>query len=72
VVNDGETGLLVHYDSGDGAGFERAIATAVNDLVRDPGRAKAFGNAGRERAVSEFSWTAIAEQTAQLYRSVLG
>ncbi|HEY5114172.1 MAG TPA: glycosyltransferase, partial [Nakamurella sp.] len=71
VVNNGETGLLVHYDSTDGPGFERSIATAVNDLVRDPGRAKAYGNAGRERAVSEFSWAAIAEQTVDLYRTVL-
>jgi starch synthase len=71
VVNDGETGTLVHYDSADGPGFEVAIAAAVNDLVRDPARATAFGVAGRNRAVSEFSWTAIAEQTGELYRSVL-
>jgi hypothetical protein len=71
VVNNGETGLLVHYDAGDSAGFERAIATGVNDLVRDPARAKSYGVAGRERAVSEFSWTAIAEQTVELYTSVL-
>jgi starch synthase len=71
VVNDGETGTLVHYDSADGPGFEVAIAAAVNDLVRDPARATAFGVAGRNRAVSEFSWTAIAEQTVELYRSVL-
>jgi alpha-maltose-1-phosphate synthase len=71
VVNNGETGLLVHYDPTDGPGFERSIAIAVNDLVREPDRAKRYGNAGRERAVSAFSWTAIAEQTVELYRSVL-
>jgi starch synthase len=71
VVNNGETGLLVHYDPSDAAGFEYSIATGVNDLVRDPARAKSYGVAGRQRAVSEFSWTAIAEQTVELYTSVL-
>ena len=72
VVNDGETGTLVHYDAADADGFERAIAGAVNDVVRDPAKAAAFGAAGRERTIAEFSWTAIAEQTVDLYRSVLG
>ena len=72
VVNDAETGTLVHYDSLDGPGFERAIAAAVNDLVGSPERARSFGGAGRARAESQFSWTAIAEQTVRLYRSVLG
>ena len=72
VVNDAETGTLVHYDSLDGPGFERAIAAAVNDLVGSPERAQSFGGAGRVRAESQFSWTAIAEQTVRLYRSVLG
>jgi starch synthase len=72
VVNDGETGTLVHYDSLDGPGFERDVAAAVNALVADPTRAQSFGVAGRKRAQSQFSWTAIAEQTVELYRSVLG
>jgi alpha-maltose-1-phosphate synthase len=36
-------------------------------MVRDPERAAVMGEAGRERAVAEFSWEAIAEQTAALY-----
>jgi starch synthase len=71
VVNNGETGLLVHYDEATGQEFEQDLATAVNDLVRDPARAAAYGQAGRDRAVDEFSWTAIAEQTVELYRQVL-
>jgi starch synthase len=71
VVNNGETGLLVHYDADQGETFEQDLATAVNDLVRDPARAAAYGQAGRDRAVNEFSWTAIAEQTVDLYRRVL-
>ena len=72
VVNNGETGLLVHYDAEQGQAFEHDLATAVNDLVRDPARAAAYGQAGRDRAVNEFSWTAIAEQTVDLYRTGAG
>jgi len=70
VVDDGVTGTLVHYDAADGAGFEAAFATAVNAAVADPGRARERGEAGRRRAVSEFSWTAVAEQTVDLYRTL--
>jgi starch synthase len=66
VVLDGTTGLLVP------AGDEEALAAAMTDLVSDPDRAARMGAAGRQRAVSEFSWRAIAEQTAALYRGLLG
>jgi len=42
----------------------------VNELLADPGRAARMGEAGRARAVEHFSWTAIAEQTVALYRSL--
>ena len=61
VVDDGVTGLLV--PPGDPA----SLADALNLLLRDPGRADAMGRAGRERAVAEFSWDAVAAQTAALY-----
>jgi alpha-maltose-1-phosphate synthase len=66
VVVDGTTGLLVP------AGDEEALAAAMTDLVSDPDRAARMGAAGRTRAVSEFSWRTIAEQTAALYRGLLG
>jgi starch synthase len=71
VVVDGATGLLVHYDESDPAGFEAALADAVNQLAGDAERAGRYGKAGRARAESDFSWTAIAEQTVTLYRSLL-
>ena len=71
VVVDGHTGTLVHYDETDAATFERDIATAVNDLVADRSRAEAFGAAGRNRAVTDFSWATIAQQTVDVYRSLL-
>ena len=71
VVVDGATGVLVHYDEADPGGFEAGLATALSALLADPDRAAAMGRAGRERAVAEFDWDAIAVQTLALYESVL-
>jgi len=71
VVDDPATGTLVHYDAADPAGFEARFAAAVNAMAADPVAAAAKGEAGRARADSEFSWTAVAEKTVALYRSLL-
>jgi len=71
VVVDGETGLLVHYDEEDAAGFERALAMAVNELVADPARAAAMGKAGRERARRDFGWDAVAARTLAIYERLV-
>ena len=65
VVADGETGLLVPPDD------PAALAESINAMTRDPDRAKAMGTAGRERAKTMFDWAKIAEQTAELYRTVI-
>jgi len=65
VVDDGVTGLLVPPDN------PAALADALNLLLRDPGRAEAMGRAGRERAVTEFSWETVAAQTVALYESLI-
>jgi alpha-maltose-1-phosphate synthase len=61
----------VPYDASDADGFERGIADGVNRLAGDPELAASFGRAGRERAVASFAWDAIAQQTVDLYRSLL-
>jgi alpha-maltose-1-phosphate synthase len=71
VVVDHETGLLVPYTPDDPVGFEQELAARVNDLVADPGLAARMGVAGRQRAISSFDWAVIAQQTAELYRSLL-
>jgi alpha-maltose-1-phosphate synthase len=78
VVVDGETGLLVPFEPVEGSieprdpeGFVAGIAERVNALIADPDRAAAMGRAGRERAVREFDWSAIARQTSELYRSLV-
>ena len=71
VVVDGETGVLVPYDESDPRAFEAGLAAALTSVLGDPGRAAAMGRAGRERAVAEFAWDAIARQTLEVYTSVL-
>jgi alpha-maltose-1-phosphate synthase len=71
VVDDGRTGLLVPYLPDDPGSFERGLAESLGALLSDPARAAALGRAGRERAVAEFGWDAIAERTIEVYRSVL-
>jgi alpha-maltose-1-phosphate synthase len=70
VVQDGRTGLLVHYDPAEESSFRVNLATAVNELVADPERARAFGAEGRVRAEREFSWTSAATRTVEVYRSL--
>jgi alpha-maltose-1-phosphate synthase len=77
VVVDGETGLLVPFEQAEGdivpsdpEAFVSGIAESVNALIADPARADAMGRAGRERAVREFDWSAIARQTADVYREI--
>jgi len=65
VVEDGVTGLLVPPAD------PEALATAVNELVADPERARQMGVAGRRRAVEQFSWRAVAERTAELYEQLV-
>lgn len=77
VVDDGVTGLLVPYDPARAddpefvRGFESEFAAKVNELTRDAARAEAFGKAGRQRCIDEFSWAAIAEQTVDVYREAI-
>ncbi|HEX3453567.1 MAG TPA: glycosyltransferase, partial [Gaiellaceae bacterium] len=55
----------------DPEGFVAGIAERVNALVADPTWAADLGRSGRRRAVEEFSWPSIAEQTLDLYHSLL-
>jgi starch synthase len=71
VVDDGRTGLLVHYDADRPAEFAAGLAARISELLADPSRAASMGAAGRERVLAEFGWPAIAEQTVEVYRSVL-
>jgi glycosyltransferase involved in cell wall biosynthesis len=63
VVDDNTTGLLL--EAGDHAG----IADALLELLADPARATAMGEAGRERARTDFSVARMTDQTIAVYES---
>ncbi|WP_375400388.1 glycogen synthase [uncultured Amnibacterium sp.] len=80
VIVDGETGRLVPIDQlTDGTGtpldperFVADLADALTETVSDRAAATRLGAAGRQRAERVFDWDAIGEQTAGVYRSLLG
>ncbi|MFD8231377.1 glycogen synthase [Streptomyces sp. NPDC059696] len=67
VVDDGTTGLLVPP----GDGFEAGLARAMDTVLGDPDAARRMGEAGRERAVGEFGWDAVARRTVRLYEEIV-
>ncbi len=79
VIVDGETGILVPIDQvSDGTGtpvdperFVADLASALESVAGDAGRAAAMGAAGKARAVEHFSWESIAEQTVAVYEALL-
>ena len=71
VVVDGETGTLVDYNENDAETFERSIAEAVNAVALDKEASARMGEAGRERAVADFSWATIAQETVDIYSKLI-
>jgi glycosyltransferase involved in cell wall biosynthesis len=65
IVVDGQTGALVPPEDPD------ALAAAASALLDDPARARALGEAGRERAASEFSVARMIERTVEIYEEAL-
>ncbi|SNT39712.1 glycogen synthase (ADP-glucose) [Granulicella rosea] len=78
VVVEGETGYLVPFTPdpvttfpSDPAQFSRDLAAPIAKLLAEPELAKKMGLAGRKRVEEKFSWTAIADQTIALYRTLV-
>ncbi|MCD7445058.1 glycogen synthase [Streptomyces lincolnensis] len=67
VVDDGRTGVLVPVDDD----FEAGLARALDSVIGDPEKARRMGEAGRERAVGEFGWEAVARRTVRLYEEIV-
>jgi len=79
VVVEGETGTLVEFEADPATTFptkpeqfSRELAARIVDLLQDPEKAKAWGEAGRKRVEQHFSWESIAKQTVDLYESLIG
>ncbi|HEY0796834.1 MAG TPA: glycogen synthase [Acidisarcina sp.] len=78
VVVENETGYLVPFEQdpvttfpSHPGQFARDLARRLSDLLADPARCRQFGAAGRKRVEEKFAWSAIADQTIDLYRSLL-
>ncbi|GAB4177656.1 MAG: glycogen synthase [Terrimicrobiaceae bacterium] len=78
VVVHGETGYLVPVEIAPGDQepahpdrFSKDLAARINELMADPARCNAMGQAGRKRAENHFGWASIARRTAELYTRVL-
>ena len=78
VVVHGETGYLITVEQMSESPFEPVnpkkfshdLASSINEIMADPAKQKAFGNAGRQRAIDTFSWASIAKQTKDLYETL--
>lgn len=66
IVVDGETGLL--FEPGDAAGLARAVVA----LLARPDLARAWGEAGRARALEQFSGERHLDQYDRLYGRLAG
>jgi len=78
VVVEGETGYLVPFEADrvtgfptDPNAFAEDLAVRITMLLEDPVKCRRFGDAGRRRVEGIFSWTAIADQTIDLYRKLI-
>jgi glycogen synthase len=79
VVVDGETGYLVPleqqrespFEPVEPARFSHDLAVATNRLLADPALRERMGQAGRRRVEAQFTWSAIARRTAELYGSLV-
>ena len=79
VVVDGVTGRLVPFDADPVTGFPldadrfaRDLAARIAELMANPSLCARMGAAGRKRVEETFAWEAIAAQTVELYRSLVG
>ncbi len=79
VVVEGQTGHLVSFEPDptttfpvNPSQFARDLAAQITDLLNDPDKARRYGAAGRQRVEDKFAWSAIADRTIELYRTLIG
>jgi len=66
VISENEDGLLVEYQD------ERALARAVLELLGNPARARAMGEAGRAKVCARYTWDRVAAEYLRVYEDVSG
>jgi len=65
LIVDGETGMLAPMGDADG------LARVLEELLRNPEKARALGRAGHARVRSHFTVARVARQVEEVYRQVL-
>jgi len=66
VIPSGPDQNGFHVNGGDPAD----IAWGVNQVLKDPEKAKKWGRNGRKRVLKYFTWREAADQTIQIYKSL--
>lgn len=61
LIQEGQTGFLVQH------GDPRALAVALDRLIANPDLRGAMGAMARERAIQNFDWKYVMEQTREVY-----
>ncbi|MBI4393016.1 MAG: glycosyltransferase family 4 protein [Euryarchaeota archaeon] len=65
VVSDGVDGFLVPF------GDHEAMAARIDRLVLDPNLSAQMGDAGKKKALADYSWDTIVERIESVYREVM-
>lgn len=79
VVVDGETGILIPVEQQDEAPFEpvdpdafsKNLAKGINKVIADEALKNDMAEKGRKRVEAVFDWVSIANQTKNLYESLI-
>jgi glycosyltransferase involved in cell wall biosynthesis len=67
VVSGGSDQNGVHINGEDPAD----IAWGIKETLKDPARAETWGQNGRKRVLEYFTWRKVAEQTVEIYKTLL-
>jgi glycosyltransferase involved in cell wall biosynthesis len=67
VISSGPNQTGIHVNGEDPAD----IAWGIEEALRDPNRAKIWGKNGRKRVLEYFTWRKAAEQTLEIYKTLL-
>ena len=67
IVNSGTDQNGIHINGGDPAD----IAWGIKETLRNPEKAKNWGENGRQRVLNYFTWRKVAEETSKIYESLL-
>lgn len=67
VISDGTDQNGVHVNGEDSSD----IAWGIKQILRDPDKARNWGENGRKRVLDVFTWRKVAEETLRIYESVM-